>query len=97
PLGIALLASRSGGMPLVRVQVDDRWVRLFQPGRLTVGEALRAAGVPRAAVVGKPGAGITVTVNGTVRVFPGERGKPGTVYLDGVPVTLDTPCKDMCR
>lgn len=97
PFGIALMAVRTGRLPLIRVQVGDRRVRLFQLERCTVGEALRAAGVPRATLVGRAGRGMTVTVNGKVRSFPGQRAVPGQVWLNGEPAELDTPCPDRSK
>ncbi len=93
PLGIALLHARRPA-PLLRVQVEDRWVRLFQAGRCTVREALRAAGIPLQRVLGRPGSGWTVTVNGELRLLPGRRGRPGRVLLNGSPAELDNPIRD---
>lgn len=93
PLGIALLHARRP-TPLVQVRVEDRWVRLFQPGRCTVREALRAAGIPLQRVLGRPGAGFTVTVNGELRLLPGRRGRPGRVLLNGQEADLSAPVRD---
>lgn len=93
PLGIALLHARRPA-PLVRVRVEDRWVRLFQQGRCTVREALRAAGVPLQRVLGRPGVGWTVTVNGELRLLQGRRGRPGRVLVNGLEADLDRPLRD---
>lgn len=89
-LGIALRAMRGKGMPPVRVRVNNRPVSLFQPERCTVREAVRIAGVPPAQLTGRPGPGITVTLNGVVTPLPGQRGEPAAVFVNGEPATLDT-------
>src|SRR5690606_252518 len=78
-LGIALRAVRGKEMPPVRVRVNERPVSLFQPDRCTVREAARIAGVPSGQLMGRPGPGITVTLNGDVTPLPGARGRPATV------------------
>lgn len=94
PLGIALLSAGTRRSPLIRVQVEDRWVRLFQAGRCTVREALRAAGIPVYRVLGRPGVGFTVTVNGEMQVLLGRRGRPGGVNVNGAPAELDRTVAD---
>lgn len=89
-LGIALRAVRGKEMPPVRVRVNDRPVSLFQPERCTVREAVRIAGVPLAHLLGKPGPGITITLNGVVTPLPGQRGEAASVYVNGERATLET-------
>lgn len=89
-LGIALRASRGKEMPPVRVRLNDQPISLFQPDRCTVREAARIAGIPAAQLIGKPGPGITVTVNGEITAIAGQRGEPAAVYVNGEPATLDS-------
>lgn len=89
-LGIALRAVRGKEMPPVRVRVNDRPVSLFQPDRCTVREAARIAGVPSGQLMGRPGPGITVTLNGDVTPLPGARGRPASVWVNGREASLDT-------
>lgn len=94
PLGIALLAQEGTNLPMVRVQVKGRWVRLFQPGAITVAEALRAAGVSLRDIQNAFGPGMTVTFNNKIVSVPGRRGQPGTISVNGSAVPLDHVVRD---
>jgi len=93
-LGIALRAVRGKEMPPVRVRINGRPVSLFQPDRCTVQEAARIAGIPVAQLMGRPGPGITVTLNGVVTALPGTRGRPAAVTVNGQAASLDTRLKN---
>lgn len=94
PLGIALLAQEGTNLPMVRVQVNERWVRLFQPGAITVAEALRAAGHSLREILNAYGPGITVTLNNKVVAVPGRRGRPGKITVNGEIVSPDHVVND---
>lgn len=89
-LGIALRAARGKEMPPVRVRLNERAISLFQPDRCTVREAARIAGLPLAQLVGRPGPGMTITLNGVITTLPGTRGEPAAVLVNGAEATLDT-------
>ncbi|BBB90249.1 MAG TPA: cell division FtsA domain-containing protein [Methylomusa anaerophila] len=93
PLGILKLA---GGDTLnfVNVTVNDRTLRLFNLSLLTVSDALLSAGIDIKALRGRPGMGITVTVNGQTQFIPGSYGKPGQVLLNGEEAKLADPLHD---
>lgn len=93
-MGIALRAARGKEMPPVRVRINGRPVSLFQPDRCTVREAARIAGVPLAQLVGRPGPGITITLNGVITALPGTRGGVAAVHVNGEPATLDSRLKN---
>ncbi|MFO7311867.1 MAG: cell division FtsA domain-containing protein [Bacillota bacterium] len=93
-LGIALAGARGSHMPPVRVRVDGRPVCLFVPDRCTVREAARIAGLPLQRLTGRLGSGLTLTVNGELRVIPGSRGTAAAVHVNGVPASLDTVLKN---
>ncbi|HWP79962.1 MAG TPA: cell division FtsA domain-containing protein [Candidatus Acidoferrum sp.] len=82
PLGILSL---SGGRLLTFVQVtlNERPLRLFNLGRLTVADALLVAGIDVRSLHGRPGLGLTVTVNGQKKFLPGSLGQPGYILLNG--------------
>lgn len=82
PLGILSLA---GGRLLTFVQVtlNERPLRLFNLGRLTVADALLVAGIDVRSLHGRPGLGLTVTVNGQKKFLPGTLGQSGYILLNG--------------
>ncbi len=82
PLGILKLA---GGRSLTFVQVtlNDRPLRLFNLGKLTVADALLVAGIDVRSLHGRPGLGFTVTINGQKRFLPGSLGQPGYILVNG--------------
>ena len=93
PLGILKLA---GGRTLnfVNVTVNEQPLRLFNIGSLTAADSLLAAGIDARTLHGRPGLGITVTINGETRFVPGTLGQPGTLAIGGTPVKFDHPLQD---
>ena len=87
PLGILKLAS-GNLLHFVHVTLNDRPLRLFNLGQLTVADALLVAGFDIRALKGRPGLGITVTANGQKHFLPGSAGAPGTLALNGQPATV---------
>ena len=87
PLGILKLAS-GNLLHFVHVTLNDRPLRLFNLGQLTVADALLVAGFDIRTLKGRPGLGITVTVNGQKHFLPGSAGAPGTLALNGQPATV---------
>ncbi|SMD10503.1 cell division protein FtsA [Sporomusa malonica] len=93
PLGILKLA---GGRALnfVNITVNERPIRLFNLSRLTVADALLAAGIDIRALRGRPGMGLTITVNGETRFIAGSHGTPGQILQGSQPVQLSTTLND---
>ena len=93
PLGILKLA---GGRTLnfVNVTVNKQPLRLFNIGNLTVADSLLAAGIDARSLHGRPGMGLTITVNGETRFVAGSLGLPGTLEICGQPVKFDHPLQD---
>jgi len=88
PLGILKLAGGST-LSFVNVIVNERSIRLFNLSQLTVADALLAAGIDIRALRGRPGMGMTITVNGKTRFIAGSYGTPGQILLAGQPVQLN--------
>ncbi len=88
PLGILNLA---GGRSLnfVQVRLNDKPFRLFNLGRLTVANALLVAGIDVRSLHGRPGMGLTVTVNGEKRFLPGSMGQTGHIIVNGREASFD--------
>lgn len=82
PLGILKLA---GGRSLTFVQVtlNDRPLRLFNLGKLTVADALLVAGIDVRSFHGRPGLGLTVTINGQKKFLAGSLGQAGRILVNG--------------
>lgn len=92
PIAIAMNGSTATSF-FVPVTVNGRTIRLLSISEPTVREALLAAGIGLKEIRGKPGAALTLTVNGEVEVVPGSMGKPAIMRMDGEVVTLDAPIK----
>lgn len=93
PLGILKLAGAST-LNFVKVSLNDRALRLFNLGRLTVADALLAAGVDVRSLHGRPGLGITVTINGEKKFLPGTHGQPGSLQKNDLPAKLNDPIQE---
>lgn len=93
PLGILKLA---GGHTLnfINITVNERPIRLFNLNRLTVADALLAAGIDIRALRGRPGMGITISVNGETRFIAGGHGTPGEITRNGEPCKLTDSLSD---
>lgn len=87
PLGILKLAS-SKTLNFVNVTLNGRALHLFNLGQLTVADALLAAGINIRNLQGRPGMGLTITVNGKTKFIPGTHGKPGCIHLNGAPAAF---------
>lgn len=93
PIGIAAAALEQRALGFACVQVGGAGVRLFHPSRLRVADALLAAGYAMRDLVARPGPGMTVTVNGQLRLLPGGAGTPARICRDGQPVGLEDPVR----
>ncbi|NLY29526.1 MAG: cell division protein FtsA, partial [Firmicutes bacterium] len=86
-IGINGIASTSIFLPIT---VNGRRVRILGTSTPTVKEALLASGIGIRELRGKPGAALTLTINGELQVIPGSLGKPAVVRMNGEVVDLDT-------
>ncbi|WP_094603252.1 Cell division protein FtsA [Sporomusa silvacetica DSM 10669] len=93
PLGILKLA---GGRMLnfINITLNERTIRLFNLSRLTVADALLAAGIDIRALRGRPGMGLTISVNGKTRFIAGSHGNPGEILKNGQPAKLNDALHD---
>lgn len=93
PLGILKLAG-ANTLNFVQVSLNARALRLFNLGRLTVADALLAAGIDIRSLHGRPGLGITLIINGQKKFLPGTHGQPGTLQLNELPAKLNDPLNE---
>ncbi|MHA6260381.1 cell division protein FtsA [Sporosarcina sp. CAU 1771] len=82
PIGIAI-AARRAPIHYMSVSVNDKSIRLFELKEMTVSDALLATRIKSSQLYGKPGLGMTITVNGKDMIIPGEHGTPSTITLNG--------------
>lgn len=82
PIGIAI-AGRRAPIHYMSVTVDKKTIRLFELKEMTVGDALLAANISARQLYGKPGHGMTISVNDKDVIIPGEHGTPSTILLNG--------------
>lgn len=91
PIGIAVSAREQASLGFLVVQVNGRTVRLFQPHTVTVADALLAADYRMKDLYGPIGPGITVFVNGELRIVPGSFGTPARILVNGEEAALESP------
>ncbi|WP_277585556.1 cell division protein FtsA [Psychrobacillus antarcticus] len=89
PIGIAIAAKRAP-IQYMSVQVNNQIVRLFELKEMTVADAFLAANISARKLYGKPGAALTVQVNGQIIHIPGEHGKPAVIHLNGLEANTKT-------
>lgn len=82
PIGIAI-AARRAPIHYMSVTVNEKTIRLFELKEMTVGDALLAANVKARQLYGKPGMGMSITLNGSLMTIPGEHGRSSAIYLNG--------------
>lgn len=93
PIGIAVAAQQQTALGFAYVHVNGAGVRLFHPTRLTVADALLAAGYAARDLHPRLGKGLTITVNGQLRLVKGTPGRPAVLQVNGQPASLDTPVR----
>lgn len=89
PIGIAIAAQKAP-IHYMSITVNDQIVRLFELKEMTVGDAFLAANIRAKQLYGKPGHGISLTVNGQSIFVPGEHGQPAQILLNGKAATTKT-------
>lgn len=82
PIGIAIAAKKSP-IQYMTITVNDQVVRLFETKEMTVTDAFLAANIRAKQLYGKPGQGISITVNGQDIFIPGEHGEPAKILING--------------
>jgi cell division protein FtsA len=89
PLGIAYTGVSGDALQFYRVEVNKEAVDVMDLGRSRVSDALLAAGTGSRELVGPPGKGISVEVNGHTVAIPGEMGSMAEIRVNGKVVTLE--------
>ena len=81
-IGIAIAAQKAP-IHYMSITVNEQVVRLFELKEMTVGDAFLAANIRAKHLYGKPGHGLSITVNGQSIFVPGEHGEPARILLNG--------------
>ena len=89
PIGIAI-AARKAPVQYMTVYVNEQIVRLFEMKEMTVADAFLAANIRATQLYGKPGQGISITVNGRDIFIPGEHGQPATILVNSETASTKT-------
>lgn len=93
PLGILNVAS-AHTLNFLNIKVNGKDYHLFNIARLSVSDALLAAGIGLKQLGGKPGMGITVSINGTPKFYAGSMGRTARLSLNGKETTLTASLKN---
>jgi len=94
PLGITRTA-HSQTLNFLQVTVNDVLLRLFNFGTITVSDALLTAGLNIRHLQGRPGMGLSASINGKTQFLSGTMGEPPSILLNGVPAKMDTPLSNL--
>ena len=86
PIGIAI-AARRAPIHYMSVTVNDKTIRLFELKEMTVADALLATNIKARQLYGRPGLGMTVTINDNEIIIPGEHGTSSVILLNGNPAS----------
>lgn len=81
PIGIAIAAKK---MPIqyMSLTVNNQVVRLFELKEMTVADAFLAANIRAKQLYGKPGHGLSISVNGQDIFIPGGHGQPAEILVN---------------
>ncbi len=95
PIGIAVSWKHNRALEFSSIKVNNRPVRLISAnGHGTVADALLAAGINIRLLYGKPGLGLSVTVNGKIHFIKGSLGTAAKLLVNGEVATLETSVQD---
>ncbi|MDW7652168.1 MAG: cell division FtsA domain-containing protein, partial [Bacillota bacterium] len=89
PLGIAYTGVSGDALQFYRVEVNKQVVDVMDLGRSRVSDVLLAAGIGSRELVGPPGKGLSIEVNGQTVAIPGEMGSMAEIRVNGEPVSLE--------
>ncbi|WP_431027551.1 cell division protein FtsA [Lysinibacillus sp. LZ02] len=96
PIGIAIAAQKAP-IHYMTITVNEQIVRLFELKEMTVADAFLAANIRAKQLYGKPGYGLSLTVNGQDIFIPGEHGQPATILVNGEEASTKTLIKSSDR
>ncbi|GLC88203.1 cell division protein FtsA [Lysinibacillus piscis] len=89
PIGIAI-AARKMPIQYMSLTVNNQVVRLFELKEMTVADAFLAANIRAKQLYGKPGHGLSISVNGQDIFIPGGHGLPAEILVNGQAASTKT-------
>ncbi|WCK55762.1 cell division protein FtsA [Aneurinibacillus sp. Ricciae_BoGa-3] len=92
PLGIAVAANRHP-IKYLTIDLNGEQLRIFDLKEMTLGEVLLYGGVDIKRMHGRPGMAMTISVNGRMKIIPGQHGTAPVLVLNGEPAQLDAIIK----
>ncbi|MER2128556.1 cell division FtsA domain-containing protein [Solibacillus sp.] len=92
PIGIAIAAQKAP-VHYMSLTVNNQVVRLFELKEMTVGDAFLAANIRAKQLYGKPGHGLSITVNNQNVLVPGEHGQAAKILVNGEEASTKTQIK----
>ncbi|MGN0142477.1 MAG: pilus assembly protein PilM [Roseburia sp.] len=75
----------------IMVRFNGERVKLYDNNKLTIVDAALQAGFPNEDLFPKRGKELTFSVNGTTRIVRGEAGESAMIYMNGKPVSINSP------
>lgn len=93
PIGIAI-AAKKAPIQYMTITVNEQVIRLFELKEMTVADAFLAANIRARQLYGKPGHGLSLTVNSQDILIPGGHGEPASIFVNGGPASTKTVIKN---
>ena len=93
PLGVLNAYYSKKGFVPIEVWLNGDGVKLLDTGIITVNDLVLSSGFSPWVIYGEPGRGMTVEINGNIRIFPGRQGSPSQIIVNGVPASLESRIK----
>mgnify|MGYP001193060336 FL=1 len=90
PVGILNAYQNRRGFIPIEVWLNGEKIRILDTGIITVRDLILSSGFSPWLIYGEPGRGISVEVNGDIKIFSGEKGKPAIIAVNGNRASLDT-------
>ncbi|NLO88866.1 MAG: cell division protein FtsA [Clostridia bacterium] len=93
PIGIAVASKTNKTLERCKVFVNGMPVIIFKENDFTAADALLSCGLKVSDILGKPGKGIAIEINGEVRFIKGKMGEPGKIFVNGEEAFLEKVIK----
>lgn len=90
PIGIALTEANNLRSSFEFIKLNGDTFRIFGRDKLKIVDALLAAGIKNNEIFPRPGKGMTLEINGEVKIIQGEPGIPASITINGQKGNLDS-------
>lgn len=89
PIGIAVTSVLQNGYDFYSITLNNEKVKIFNNKNLTVSDVMVMSGYRSHQLIGLSGRSVTFELNGEKRIVRGELSKPGAVFLNDEPVSIN--------